>query len=151
LFRLAILTLVSGWFSINEIQYLAMGRTTTAEIRNISHFFESGGGWQSRLWGGTDRRTIEYSFKDDAEKEIRTEKSEIPKGSPMPNGGTVKVQYIPREKGASRIAGDRNLIPLVGFAVCSIFTLIFSVRWARNYEPPNAKPKRSNRKEKRGK
>jgi hypothetical protein len=145
LFRVGVLTLASALFSVNELRYYAYGKTATAEIRNIGRFVRAKGGFFSFAALGREQRTVEYTYKDEAADAFRTERDQVPNDWTTPKAGTVKVQYIPGEKDASRLAGNHNLIPVAGFAVGLTLTAFFALRWARAHDPAPQKTKKGRR------
>jgi hypothetical protein len=145
LFRFGVLTLASALFSVNELRYFAFGKTATGEIRNLGRFVRAKGGFFSFATSGQEQKTVEYTYKDEAADELRTERDQVPSDWTTPKDGSVKVQYIPGEKGASRLFGNHNLIPVAGLAAGLILTAFFAVRWARAHDPAPQKTKKGRR------
>ncbi len=126
LFRAAVLTVVSAFFSVNEVRYAAQGKTAAGEIRNLGRVVRAKGGFFAFFTSGGEQKTVEYTFKDETSKELRTETDQTPTEWTTPKDGTLEIRYIPGEKGTSRLAENQNLVPVVGFGVSLLLTAVFA-------------------------
>jgi hypothetical protein len=138
LFRAALLSAVSAAFALGELRYAIWGQTAEAQVRNLSHFVQPGR-------GGSEKLSIEYSFTDSSDTESRSERDELPSGWKLPKGEKITIQYLPGDRGSSRLKGHRNLVPIIGFLVCLSVTLFFLLRVARQANEPVAPPRKGKR------
>jgi hypothetical protein len=56
---------------------------------------------------------------------MRSEYVDVTLSWPHPVGGTFPIQYVPRSPGASRLEGDRHIVPTIFFVVCVIGSVIY--------------------------
>jgi hypothetical protein len=114
-----ILFVVSTWLAWWELRYFLQGRTALATVDRIQKV--------SYTQRGPLRYQLEvhYSFKDEPADGIRSEYVDAPLSWPHPVGSTFPIEYVPRSPRASRLEGDRHIVPIIFFVVCAIGSVIY--------------------------
>ena len=87
-----------------ELRYFLQGRTALATVDRIQKVsYTRRGPLQYHL-------EVRYSFKDELAG-IRSEYVSVPLSWSHPVGSTFPIEYVPRSPGASRLEGDRHIVP----------------------------------------
>jgi hypothetical protein len=119
-FLVLVLFVLSTVFSIQELRYLAFGRTIDAKlgaIRQIEH--------RGRYGTTSYNLGVSYEYDDEvlaknprwASQAHRRDEDEIPTDwRPLPSGQTVRVQFIPGTE-SSRLEGHHQLVWVGVFGV----------------------------------
>jgi len=113
------LFIVSTCLAWWELRYFLQGRTALATVDGIQKVDVARKG---PVW----RLEVGYSFKDELADRIRSEHFlNVPLSWPHPVGSTFPIQYVPQSPGASRLEGDRHIVPTIFFVVCLIGSVIY--------------------------
>ena len=117
------LLVASTYLAWWELRYFLQGRTALATVDGIQKVENM----SSRLpEPHTFHLKVHYSFKDELADRIRSEHFlNVPLSWPHPVGSTFPIQYVPRSPGASRLEGDRHIVPTIFFVVCVIGSVIY--------------------------
>jgi hypothetical protein len=115
------LLVVSTYLAWWELRYFLQGRSALAtvdaiqQVENVSALPEP----------HTFLLEVRYSFRDELSDRIRSEHVDVPLSWPHPVDGFCSVQYVPRSPEASRLEGDRHIVPIIFFVVCLIGSVIY--------------------------
>jgi hypothetical protein len=120
-----VLFFISTYFAWEELWYIVLGTTATANVDRVIETQESyRRSYRRKLYGVT------YSFEDRATGEARTERDDVPRSWPKPQG-TVEIVYIPNNPDWSRIAGHRNYYSVAFFFVCVVVAAVYGTSLIR--------------------
>jgi hypothetical protein len=117
-----ILLIVSTYLAWWELRFLLQGRTTLATVDGVQQVRL---GRSARFpWYNGNYLEVRYSFKDEPDDRLRAEHDELPLSWPDP-AGTVRIQYVSRVPGGSRLEGHRHVYSTVFFVVCVVGSLVY--------------------------
>jgi hypothetical protein len=89
-----------------ELRFFLQGRTALATVDAIQKVYDSRSPRRYHL-------EVRFSFKDELSDRIRSEHVDVPLSWPHPVDDTLSIQYVPRSPGASRLEGDRHIVPTI--------------------------------------
>ncbi|MGE0376223.1 MAG: hypothetical protein AB7Q45_12505 [Planctomycetaceae bacterium] len=122
--------LISGWYSFNELKYALRSASVDANVRRMYEYTVP-----TRHGQSGPRLGIEYAFTA-ADGRQREDKDWVPLPSPLQGRATVRVQYLPGERGDSRLAANRSVFGPVIFLMCLAFVALSLFRLIREANAP---------------
>ncbi len=131
--------LISGWYSYNELKYALHGETADATVLRTYESTEP-----TRRGRTGPRLAVLYAFAD-RDGLSREERDWVPLPSDLQGEPTVRVQYLPGEDGASRLAVNRSQLGPVIFAICLAVVVLSLFRLIREANAPIPRRRRRNR------
>jgi hypothetical protein len=125
----------SGFYSVNELRHLLWGRKAQAEVVEAKLGRDPG----SRRGREVLLATLSYT---DADGQARTTTDILHADSEISQGDRVVVQYIPGDEYATRVEGNRNLLPLAIFGGSLLAAGAFVAMLIREANEPYRKKRR---------
>jgi len=112
--------LISGFLALNEVRYMVFANAADAKVMRV---------YQTEEVGRRGRRIpklgVEYQFNDKAGAPV-TAKNQVNVETVIPEGGSIRVEYLAGVKDSSRIIGAGNAAWPIGGFVVSLLGLTFS-------------------------
>lgn len=123
--------LISGYFALNEVRYMVFATSAEAQVMRV---------YQTVDYGRRGRRIpklgVEYQFTDKSGASV-TAKNSVNVETVIPEGASIRVEYIAGVKDSSRIIGAGNAAwPIGGFVLSCLGLTFFIVKLAREANEP---------------
>ncbi len=132
------LSIISGYFALDELKYAVWGKTVPGDVAQAKPFREAG-----RRGRSTEMLEVEYSFPNEAGGTL-TERDQVPLDWPL-SGNKIMVEHIPGTPDSSRLAGNRNMVSVYLFlgSLAAIAGVVFV--FYREAKASERKPVRQSR------
>jgi hypothetical protein len=129
--------LISLWFAWTEMRYLIFADIATARVIEADIVETSG-----RRGRRIQKLFVEYQFTEE-DGTHRSEDDRAAADFPLPNDGTVEVQYIPGVADDSRLSGNSNQWSLYVVGVCFVLAGVMLWKLIREANSPIPTSRRS--------
>lgn len=130
---LIIVVVVSGFFCLSEMRYLAFGRTLQAKVERAERVT-----YRDRSGSTMVKFEVRYRFADAKVadgKGDRVEMDSVGSEDEIPGGGQgVWVQYIPGVRERSRLAGNSNALACMPFVGAMGVLAVLTAKFWKDYK-----------------